>query len=384
MTSETSLGSTPARRSASPIAISPSLCAGRLASPPLNAPTGVRTAPAMTISAIGRSPRRVCALSGAGGPNVKAGALRCPAAGRSDRARPDCGWRRRRRHAINAAALEVGSGWTKGCGRPRRSCRSTRRRVSPTASRPSPASRSLPRSWRAPARRAFAGAATAFRPCCTSFSSSRCRSMPRRRCTGGSARHAGRSRPSGFSPSTTRACAGAASAGKRPATPATSPKRCSPANSILPGSPKPTTKRHEAALRSLKGIGRWSTEVYLIFALGRPDIWPAADLGLQLGARECLGLAARPAEPELRALGEQWRPWRAVASCLFWQSYLHTRRRTPPRRRSPAPNESFCGEARAARLLRLLIRSRSGGSGLPRCRRRCGLVPYHNGNFMMT
>lgn len=86
----------------------------------------------------------------------------------------------------------------------------------------------------------------------------------------------------------------------------------------------------EAALRSLKGIGRWSTEVYLIFALGRPDIWPAADLGLQIGAGECLGLAARPAEPELRALGEQWRPWRAVASCLFWQSYLHQRKRTAP------------------------------------------------------
>jgi DNA-3-methyladenine glycosylase II len=86
----------------------------------------------------------------------------------------------------------------------------------------------------------------------------------------------------------------------------------------------------QAALRSLKGIGRWSTEVYLIFALGRPDIWPAADLGLQIGARECLGLPERPGEPELRDLGEKWRPWRAVASCLFWQSYLHTRRRVPP------------------------------------------------------
>ncbi|HEY1299949.1 MAG TPA: DNA-3-methyladenine glycosylase 2 family protein [Stellaceae bacterium] len=86
----------------------------------------------------------------------------------------------------------------------------------------------------------------------------------------------------------------------------------------------------EAALRTLKGIGRWSTEVYLIFALGRADIWPAADLGLQVAAGECLGLPGRPAEPELRPLGEQWRPWRTVAACLFWQSYLHKRGRKPP------------------------------------------------------
>jgi DNA-3-methyladenine glycosylase II len=86
----------------------------------------------------------------------------------------------------------------------------------------------------------------------------------------------------------------------------------------------------EAALRSLKGIGRWSAEVYLIFALGRADIWPAADLGLQIAVGERLSLSARPAEPELRSLGETWRPWRTVAACLFWQSYLHKRKRTPP------------------------------------------------------
>jgi len=86
----------------------------------------------------------------------------------------------------------------------------------------------------------------------------------------------------------------------------------------------------EGALRSLKGIGRWSAEIYLIFVLGRTDIWPAADLGLQLAVGEQLALGARPAEPELRRLGEAWRPWRSVAACLFWQSYLHKRKRTPP------------------------------------------------------
>jgi DNA-3-methyladenine glycosylase II len=86
----------------------------------------------------------------------------------------------------------------------------------------------------------------------------------------------------------------------------------------------------QAALLALKGIGRWSAEIYLIFALGRQDIWPAADLGLQVGAAECLGLVARPREPELRRLGETWRPWRSVATCLFWQSYLHARDRAAP------------------------------------------------------
>lgn len=84
------------------------------------------------------------------------------------------------------------------------------------------------------------------------------------------------------------------------------------------------------ALVALKGIGRWSAEIYLIFALGRADIWPAADLGLQLGIMECLGLASRPDERALREIGEQWRPWRTVAACLFWQSYLHARNRAAP------------------------------------------------------
>jgi DNA-3-methyladenine glycosylase II len=86
----------------------------------------------------------------------------------------------------------------------------------------------------------------------------------------------------------------------------------------------------QAALLALKGIGRWSAEIYLLFALGRPDIWPAADLGLQIATGECLGLAARPTEAELRRLGEAWRPWRSVAACLFWQSYLHARNRSAP------------------------------------------------------
>jgi DNA-3-methyladenine glycosylase II len=84
------------------------------------------------------------------------------------------------------------------------------------------------------------------------------------------------------------------------------------------------------ALVSLKGIGRWSAEIYLIFALGRPDIWPAGDLGLQLAVAECLGLDARPGEAALRDIGDRWQPWRSVAACLFWQSYLAARGRAAP------------------------------------------------------
>jgi DNA-3-methyladenine glycosylase II len=86
-----------------------------------------------------------------------------------------------------------------------------------------------------------------------------------------------------------------------------------------------------AELLALKGIGRWSAEVYLLFALGRPDIWPAADLGLQIAVGEQLGLGSRAAEIDLRNRGEAWRPWRSVAACLFWQSYLHARKRAAPR-----------------------------------------------------
>jgi len=86
-----------------------------------------------------------------------------------------------------------------------------------------------------------------------------------------------------------------------------------------------------ADLLTIRGIGRWSAEIYLLFALGRPDIWPAADLGLQVAIGEELGFGSRVNEQETRRLGDAWRPWRSVATCLFWQSYLHARGRTAPR-----------------------------------------------------
>ena len=73
-----------------------------------------------------------------------------------------------------------------------------------------------------------------------------------------------------------------------------------------------------AELRKLKGIGRWSAEVYLLFSLGRPDVFPADDLGLMIGVQKLKRLAARPDARTLRDLVAPWRPWRAVAARLIW------------------------------------------------------------------
>lgn len=76
-----------------------------------------------------------------------------------------------------------------------------------------------------------------------------------------------------------------------------------------------------AELVQIKGIGRWSAEVYLLFAEGRPDIWPAGDLAVQAGIHRILGLAERPSEKEARMLAEQWRPHRGAAAIFTWHCY---------------------------------------------------------------
>jgi DNA-3-methyladenine glycosylase II len=77
-----------------------------------------------------------------------------------------------------------------------------------------------------------------------------------------------------------------------------------------------------AALTSVVGIGRWTADIYLLMALCRPDAWPAGDLALAVAARHAFGLAATPNAAELAAIGEAWRPWRAVAARVLWHFYL--------------------------------------------------------------
>lgn len=76
-----------------------------------------------------------------------------------------------------------------------------------------------------------------------------------------------------------------------------------------------------AALVALPGIGRWTAEIYLMFAEGRADVFAAGDLALQEAARIAWGLPARPRDGDLRALAEGWRPWRAVAARALWAYY---------------------------------------------------------------
>lgn len=76
-----------------------------------------------------------------------------------------------------------------------------------------------------------------------------------------------------------------------------------------------------AALVSLKGIGRWSAEIYLLFAEGRPDIWPAGDLAVQIAVGRILGLSEKPTEKETRALADPWRPHRGAAAIFAWHHY---------------------------------------------------------------
>lgn len=76
-----------------------------------------------------------------------------------------------------------------------------------------------------------------------------------------------------------------------------------------------------AALSAIKGIGRWSAEIYLLFAEGRGDVFPAGDLAVQIELGRLLGLEARPTEKATRLLAEPFRPHRGALAIFCWHSY---------------------------------------------------------------
>jgi DNA-3-methyladenine glycosylase II len=76
-----------------------------------------------------------------------------------------------------------------------------------------------------------------------------------------------------------------------------------------------------ALLTRVKGIGRWSAEIYLLFAEGRPDVFPAGDLAVQIELGRLLGTEERPVEKWLRTRAESWAPYRGAAAVLAWHSY---------------------------------------------------------------
>ncbi len=80
-----------------------------------------------------------------------------------------------------------------------------------------------------------------------------------------------------------------------------------------------------AELVKIKGIGRWSAEIYLLFALGRADILPVDDLALLTETQRIKGLTKRPDAKKMIAIAEPWRPWRGAAAHLLWHTYARAK-----------------------------------------------------------
>ncbi len=78
-----------------------------------------------------------------------------------------------------------------------------------------------------------------------------------------------------------------------------------------------------AAITAVRGLGPWTAEVYLLFAMQRPDVFPAGDIAVAGAAAHLLGLPSRPGPAALRALAEAWRPHRALAARLLWHHWRH-------------------------------------------------------------
>ena len=74
-----------------------------------------------------------------------------------------------------------------------------------------------------------------------------------------------------------------------------------------------------AAITAIKGFGEWSAHMYLMFSLGRPDIWPVGDLAVREGFMRIQGLEDRPTAAQLKPLGEPYRPYRSALAMLCWR-----------------------------------------------------------------
>lgn len=74
-------------------------------------------------------------------------------------------------------------------------------------------------------------------------------------------------------------------------------------------------------LMRLKGIGRWTADIYLMFAMGRPDVMPTGDIALQASAGHLLGIEPRPDPEMLGAIAERWAPYRSIAAIMLWHAY---------------------------------------------------------------
>jgi 3-methyladenine DNA glycosylase/8-oxoguanine DNA glycosylase len=75
-----------------------------------------------------------------------------------------------------------------------------------------------------------------------------------------------------------------------------------------------------ARLTAVRGIGRWTVEMLLLFDLGRPDVWPVTDLGVQKGYSKTFGKRKLPTPKQLQKIGEKWRPHRSAAAWYLWRA----------------------------------------------------------------
>lgn len=97
-----------------------------------------------------------------------------------------------------------------------------------------------------------------------------------------------------------------------------------------------------ATLTAYKGVGNWTADIYLMFGMGRGDVWPAADLGLQAGIQHLQGLKVRPTAKETEVISEIWRPYRSSAAVLLWHYYGHSRAadKSPMAKKAPAKKKA--------------------------------------------
>ena len=98
----------------------------------------------------------------------------------------------------------------------------------------------------------------------------------------------------------------------------------------LPGLGKLEDKEAREQLMRVSGIGPGTADLYLLLALGRPDVWPDGDLALEVAIQQEKRLSRRPTPDEARHMSDGWRPWRAVAARLLWHCYLRERKKGAP------------------------------------------------------
>ena len=90
-------------------------------------------------------------------------------------------------------------------------------------------------------------------------------------------------------------------------------------------------------LTAVRGIGRWTVEMLLLFDLGRPDVWPVDDYGVRKGFAKTFGRRKLPTPKQLMKFGEKWRPYRSVAAWYFWRALDDTRRTVKATKRRNRP-----------------------------------------------